>query len=504
MDKRAKIDPTDKRVGIWIRVSTEDQARGESPQHHEQRARYYAEAKGWQVIEVYHLEGVSGKAVKEHPESKRMLADLDRGTITGLIFSKLARLARSTRDLLDFADIFQAHGADLISLQEAIDTSTAAGRLFFTIVAAMAEWERAEIAERVAASVPIRAKLGKPLGGKAPYGYQWKSGKLTTNPDETPVRKLIYDLFLQHRRKMTVARLLNDAGHRTRNGGLWSDSSVDRLLRDPTAKGVRRANYTKNSGDENRRTLKPESEWVLTEVEAIVSEDVWNQCNLILEDQRKKLAKRPGKKPVHLFAGLAICHCGQKMYVPSNTPKYVCQKCRNKIPIQDLEGVFYEELKGFFHSPDDISELLADANQEIADREQLLDKLEREKVQVQSHMDELFDLHHKGEIPTEGFGKRYNPLQERLNQLEDEIPRLQAEIDYLKVNLLSADDVLFEAKDLYDRWPRLEPDDRRRIVEHITDQIVIGKDVVEINLAYLPVSGELVANSPRNPSAASG
>ena len=47
-----------KQVGIWIRVSTEDQAKGESPEHHEQRARYYAEAKGWAVSEVYHLEAV--------------------------------------------------------------------------------------------------------------------------------------------------------------------------------------------------------------------------------------------------------------------------------------------------------------------------------------------------------------------------------------------------------------------------------------------------------------
>jgi site-specific DNA recombinase len=50
----------DKPVGIWIRVSTEDQARGESPEHHEKRARYYAESKGWQIKEIYHLEAVSG------------------------------------------------------------------------------------------------------------------------------------------------------------------------------------------------------------------------------------------------------------------------------------------------------------------------------------------------------------------------------------------------------------------------------------------------------------
>src|SRR6185503_13734695 len=104
MDNFGNGHSSHKRVGIWIRVSTEDQAQGDSPQHHEHRARYYCESKGWNVVEVYRLEGVSGKAVSEHPETKRMLRDVERSHITGLIFSKLARLARNTKELLEFSD----------------------------------------------------------------------------------------------------------------------------------------------------------------------------------------------------------------------------------------------------------------------------------------------------------------------------------------------------------------------------------------------------------------
>ncbi len=70
-----------KSVGIWIRVSTDDQAKGDSPEHHEERARAYAKSRGWNVKEIYDLAGQSGKAVMQHPECKRMMDDVKRGHI---------------------------------------------------------------------------------------------------------------------------------------------------------------------------------------------------------------------------------------------------------------------------------------------------------------------------------------------------------------------------------------------------------------------------------------
>jgi len=486
-----------KPVGIWIRVSTEDQAKGESPEHHEKRARLYAQSKGWKVKEVYHLEAVSGKSVMNLPETKRMLADIESGYITALIFSKLARLARNTKELLEFSEIFREQGADLISLQESIDTSTPAGRLFYTIIAAMAQWEREEISDRVAASVPIRAKLGKPIGGQASFGYQWKDKKLVPNPKEAPIRKLIYELFLEHKRKKTVARILNENGYRTRSGSKFSDTTIRRLLRDPTAKGIHRANYTKSLGENKNWVLKPKEEWVFTKVEPIVSEELWEQCNYILDEQKKK-NKIPARKAVHLFTGIVYCHCGNKMYVPSNSPKYTCYRCRNKIGEDDLEEVFHKQLKTFFFSPSEITSYLNKADSVIKEKEELLRSLTEEKLIIKKDMDKTYRLYLDDKITADGFGIRYKPQEERLKQIEDKIPELQGEIDFLKIQYLSSDKILNEAKDLYSRWPELVAEEKRKIVENITEKIIVGTEDVTINLCYLPSPPKVMTSLQRN------
>lgn len=497
MKKKAEGESAGKPVGIWIRVSTEDQAKGESPEHHERRARFYAESKGWKVVEVYHLEGVSGKSVMDHPEAKRMLSDIKKGRITGLIFSKLARLARNTRQLLDFADLFREAGADLISLQESIDTSTPAGRLFYTMIAAMAQWEREEIADRIAVSVAVRAKMGKPLGGQAPFGYRWVNRTMVPHPEEAPVYRRMCELFLEHKRKRTVARLMNEAGFRTRSGSEWSDTSVLRLLQDPTAKGRHRLNYTKTTGDRKAWQLKPEKEWEFVAVEPIVPEELWDRCNAVIEGYRAS-HKRPARRPVQLFAGLTYCHCGQKMYVPANTPKYVCYKCRNKIPVDDLEAVYVNELKGVFLSKPRLEAELKLSNEAIFEKEELLKVRLVEKETVQKEIDKAYRLYLDGKLDGDRFTDLYNPLYDRKKQLETEIPKLQAELDVLKVNIVSADEVIAEASDLYSRWPKFEREQKRRVVESITDKIVVGVDEVSIHLAHIPSSREDMTKKQRD------
>jgi site-specific DNA recombinase len=278
---------------------------------------------------------------------------------------------------------------------------------------------------------------------------------------------------------------LNDRGYRTRDGSSFSDTTVGRLIQDPTAKGVHRANYTRRVGDKKPWALKPEHEWVLTEVEPIIPVDLWEQCNKMLEARKTKL-RRPARRTVHLFAGLTFCECGNKMYVPTHSPKYVCTRCRNKIPVVDLEAFFLDELKNYFFTASQVSKYLQKAGELTSEKNELLETLQKELQKTKVESEKIYRLYMDDGISAKQFKEMNNPLDERKQQLEQEIPRVEAEINLLKIDSLSGEYILEEAQALHADWPSMNTDERRRTIELLVKKVVIGKDEISISLCDLP------------------
>jgi site-specific DNA recombinase len=260
---------------------------------------------------------------------------------------------------------------------------------------------------------------------------------------------------------------------------------VDRLILDPSAKGQHRRNYSQSCGPNKHWVWKPEAEWVYVPVEPIVAAELWDNCAQVL---RRAQQAHPKTKPVaHLFSGFLFCHCGKKMYVPTKSPhKYLCEECRNKIPIEDLEAIYHDQLKGFLASPDRILTYLKQADQTLKEKERMVITLQQESKTVAEKADQLFRLFGQDRISAETFEARHRPLEERLSQLNDEIPRVQADADLLKVCYLSSDQIFSEARNFNHHWYDMQFDEKRRIVEQITDRIEVGLTEVNIHLAYLP------------------
>lgn len=152
------------------------------------------------------------------------------------------------------------------------------------------------------------------------------------------------------------------------------------------------------------------------------------------------------------------------------------------MPTDDLEAVFQEQLRSFFFSDAELEALHKEADRDLKDKEELLGVLEREHRKLRTEIDKLHDLYQSEVLDKKGFGDRYRPLATRRDQLQEEIPAAQAELDVLRINYLSRDEIVSEARDLYSRWSALPAEEKRRIVEAIVEKVVIGDRDVAFTL----------------------
>lgn len=149
------------RAAIYARVSTI--GNGQDPTMQTSELREYCERRGWEVAAQYVDIGISG-AKDRRPELDKLMADARRRKFDVVAVWRFDRFARSVRHLLRALDEFQVLGIDFVSLTEAIDTSTPAGRMTFTVLGAVAELERSLIAERVRAGLRNARARGVRLG----------------------------------------------------------------------------------------------------------------------------------------------------------------------------------------------------------------------------------------------------------------------------------------------------------------------------------------------------
>jgi len=272
-------------------------------------------------------------------------------------------------------------------------------------------------------------------------------------------------------------------GYRTNTGKKFSHTTIGRLIQDPSAKGIRRANYT--TGDGTNIIIKPKNEWIILPCEPIISEALWNECNRILDEQEKKRVP-VSRKAVHLLSGLVYCDCGKKMYVYHTAPVYSCRACKRKIEVADIDDIFHQQLKTFFLTDADLAEVENESTKAIAEKEELLENNKYELSRLKKRLTEMVDLRLNGEMIKERFSELYLPLEEQMQQIERQLPEIEAEIDFRKIQLLNTETVLLETKDLYTNWAVLPFETKRTIVELITEQIVVQRDTINIKLSYLP------------------
>jgi len=179
------------RVAIYARVSTSNQTAANQISELER----VAQLRGWNIVEVYKDEGYSGsKSRDDRPSLDRMLKDAVRGKYDLIAVWSLDRLGRSLQHLIETVNELQAVGVELYMHLQAIDTTTPAGKLAFSIFGAFAEFERSIIVERVRAGLERAKRNGTKLGRPSNLNDAVRAAIVALRAKDVPIRKIAAQL----------------------------------------------------------------------------------------------------------------------------------------------------------------------------------------------------------------------------------------------------------------------------------------------------------------------
>jgi site-specific DNA recombinase len=217
----------------YVRVSTKKQSNdGISIEAQKAKIKAWAELKNYcdEDIEIYVDSGISGKRIGNRPALKEAMNSLQKGDT--LVVYSLSRLARNITDALGIYEYAHKNGSDLVLISDGIDTTGAAGKMIFTVVASIAEFEREQIKERISMALDHKRKKGEKLGGKyPPFGYDNQDGLLIKNKTEQEILSLMSQLNEQGYSYQKIADTLNQRKIKTKRGCEWKKHYVFRAMK---------------------------------------------------------------------------------------------------------------------------------------------------------------------------------------------------------------------------------------------------------------------------------
>ena len=223
---------TNKTARIYCRVSTELQANeGVSLEAQQAKAKAWCLANDYDVTEIYVDAGISGKRADNRAELQRALADCKKGD--ALVVYSLSRLVRSTVDTIEISETLSKKKADLVSLQEKLDTTTAAGKMMFQMLAVLAEFERNLVSERTAMALQHKKSKGERVG-QIPYGSSVADDgvMLVKNDYQQGVISFVNECKRKGLSIRATVKELTNNGYKPQGvSGVWHATTVARLIK---------------------------------------------------------------------------------------------------------------------------------------------------------------------------------------------------------------------------------------------------------------------------------
>lgn len=461
------------------------------------------EVSNWTYVEGYVDEGISGTSVNKRDSFKRMIADSKKGKFDLILTKEVTRFARNTLDSISYTQKLLDNDVGVYFQSDNINTIMPDAELRLTIMASVAQDEVRKLSERVKFGFSRSIEKKRVLGNNNIFGYRKDNTKLVIHEEEAKMIRELFEIYSGGEMGFyKISEYFKQKGYKGKNGTPISSQTLRRIIRNPKYKGYYRTGTVKVVDYKLHKAQKmPKEEWKVFEckenIPAIVSEELWEKCNNILEKKSASCLNRVENKDVfksrYAFSGLIYCkeHDGEENMPGynrisgakrSNKPAWACSRyityglkeCESPI-IQESEliEILKVVLNKFLSNKEEIIEDLLNKYKKYnftKDFETEIANIESNINGIQTKKDKLLELTIKNLLSDEEFYKRNEGLNQEIQREQEKIKELKEE----KENLSSIEDNMKQIKGALEKEIRID-ENIEDLIKLLVDKIYVSK-----------------------------
>ena len=459
-------------AGIYIRVSTEDQAReGFSLSEQKERLEAMCKFKGYKIYDVYEDAGISAKTGNKRPEFDRLLKDIRFKKINTIVTLKLDRLTRSVYDWEDIMKFLEENNAYLDCANDEINTTNANGKLVSRLLMSVSQNEIERTSERTKVGLAGAIKDGH-IPHIAPLGYKHKDKKLVIDLTTKDIVIRIFDLYHSGLSYQKISTLFNN--EKVLNKTNWRDSTIVTILQNEIYKG---------DFVHGKRQKHPT--YYSNVVEPIISKEYWEECQL----QKKKNSRSYQRTLTYLFLQKLKCPtCGRILGGKATKKKngnvyfyYYCTDCKHNIK----ENIIETYINNFIN---DILEYNSVVNQFFLPMlkqkiENPKEDIEKELKECNLKLDRLKKAYLNGTFNLKEFDKEKIVIESNIELLESKLKdnNVCEELKFTPEDILVKRDIDFinrikypeKYKEVNKLWKDLSREEQSNLIMNYIDEITL-------------------------------
>ena len=475
MDNERKV------AGVYIRVSTEDQAReGFSLGEQEEKLLQLCKFKELEIYKVYKDAGISAKDMEHRPQFQEMLKNMKEGKLNYIVAYKLDRITRSVRDLEELISVLEQYNCFLLCDRDDVNTSTANGRFFVRMLTVLSQLEIEIVSERTKFGLNGAIKSGH-IPGQRPFGYKSADDKRMVIDNATrPYVEKIFDMYLEGKSFQQIANYFKENNIYPKKN--WKDTTIQKIIDNKIYMG----DYEQYKRIGKQENLEPIV--YMNVVEPIISRAKWEEC----QRQKERNQRTYTRDRVYTFFQRLKCpNCSRIMKCKGSggTKRkymyYTCENCHINFNEEHVEHLLRDFIYDLLEYDMAVKKFFLPV---LEDKTNNIDttSIDKEIRDLEKQRNRIKDLYIKGIVEIDDFKEDYKLIEDKLANLESkklELVNLET-FNYSPHELLAQRDLEREKMIRLDtlnsvlktKWNGMDKSEKQEFISRFIDTIEIKKD----------------------------